>query len=68
MEDDLGQVLLSFDLLFHPVWDVGNHVGQDELREVNILTVTGLTITNNIKYKHNNNNNHLHFHHFVCVI
>lgn len=35
MEDNLGQVLLSFDLFSDSVWDVRDHVGQDELGEVN---------------------------------
>lgn len=35
MEDDLGQVLLSFDPFSDSVRDVRDHVGQDELGEVN---------------------------------
>lgn len=35
MEDNLGQVFLSFDLLFDSVRDVWDHVGQDELGKVN---------------------------------
>lgn len=35
VEDNLGQVLLSFDLFFDCVRDVWDHVGQDELCKVN---------------------------------
>lgn len=35
MEDNLGQVFLSFYLFFDSVRDVWDHVGQDELRKVN---------------------------------
>lgn len=35
MEEHLGQVLLSFDLLFDCVRDVWDDVGQDEFGEVN---------------------------------
>lgn len=35
MEDNLGQVFLPFDLFLHSVRDVRDHVGQEELGEVN---------------------------------
>lgn len=35
VEDDLRQVLLPLDLFFDGVRDVWDHVGQDELGEVN---------------------------------
>lgn len=35
MEDNLGQILLSFDLFFDSVRDVWDDIGQDELGEVN---------------------------------
>jgi len=35
VENHLGQVLLSFDLFLDSVRDVWDHVGQDELGEVN---------------------------------
>lgn len=35
VQDDLGQVLLSLDLLPDGVWHIRNDVGQDELRQVN---------------------------------
>lgn len=35
MEDDLGQVFLSFDSFSDSVWDVWDDVGQDELGEIN---------------------------------
>lgn len=41
MEDNLGQVLLSFDLFFDSVWDVRDHGRQDELGKVNNVLCGG---------------------------
>lgn len=41
MEDNLGQVLLSFDLFFDSVWDVRDHGSQDELGKVNNVLCGG---------------------------